>query len=113
MINCFQILSNHLIKLKNNPYINNLSKQHTINFLKNLIFYCYNIFLLYRYQSWMKLFPSETYHLLLNNENDCLGSTAIHRIQYKLNMLDEIIFPLLKDSGIPCEFLKICLKYWV
>ncbi|XP_015363613.1 PREDICTED: ribonuclease Z, mitochondrial isoform X1 [Diuraphis noxia] len=54
-----------------------------------------------RYQSWMKLFPSETYHLLLNNENKCLGSTAIHRIQYKLNMLDENIYPLLKDDGIP------------
>ncbi|CAI6346770.1 unnamed protein product [Macrosiphum euphorbiae] len=54
-----------------------------------------------RYQSWMKLFPSETYHLLLNNENKCLGSTAIHRIQYKLNMLDENIYPLLKDNGIP------------
>uniref|UniRef100_A0A2S2QAT2 Zinc phosphodiesterase ELAC protein 2 n=1 Tax=Sipha flava TaxID=143950 RepID=A0A2S2QAT2_9HEMI len=57
-----------------------------------------------RYQSWMKLFPPETYHLLLNNENKCLGSTAIHRIQYKLNMLDEDIYPLLKDTGIP--FLK-------
>jgi len=51
----------------------------------------------------MKLFPSETYHLLLNNENKCLGSTAIHRIQYKLNMLDENIYPLLKDNGIPSE----------
>ncbi|XP_050542925.1 ribonuclease Z, mitochondrial [Daktulosphaira vitifoliae] len=54
-----------------------------------------------RYRAWMDLFPSETYHLLLNNENKCLGSTAIHRIQYKLNMLDEKIFPLLKDNGIP------------
>lgn len=51
----------------------------------------------------MKLFPPETYHLLLNNENKCLGSTAIHRIQYKLNMLDEDIYPLLKDTGIPCK----------
>lgn len=55
----------------------------------------------------MKLFPSETYHLLLNNENKCLGSTAIHRIQYKLNMLDENIFPLLKDNGIPSENILI------
>jgi len=55
----------------------------------------------------MKLFPSETYHLLLNNENKCLGSTAIHRIQYKLNMLDEHIYPLLKDNGIPSENILI------
>lgn len=65
-----------------------------------------NIYI-FRYQSWMKLFPSETYHLLLNNENKCLGSTAIHRIQYKLNMLDENIFPLLKDNGIPSENILI------
>lgn len=51
----------------------------------------------------MKLFPPETYHLLLNNENKCLGSTAIHRIQYKLNMLDDTIYPLLKDKGIPSK----------
>jgi len=51
----------------------------------------------------MNLFPPETYHLLLNNENKCLGSTAIHRIQYKLNMLDEDIYPLLKDKGIPSK----------
>lgn len=55
----------------------------------------------------MKLFPSETYHLLLNNENKCLGSTAIHRIQYKLNMLDDNIYPLLKDKGIPSENILI------
>lgn len=64
-------------------------------------------FIFYRYQSWIKLFPVETYHLLLNNENKCLGSTAIHRIQYKLNMLDENIFPLLKDNGIPSENILI------
>lgn len=55
----------------------------------------------------MKLFPPETYHLLLNNENKCLGSTAIHRIQYKLNMLDENIYPLLKDNGIPSKNILI------
>lgn len=58
----------------------------------------------------MKLFPSETYHLLLNNENKCLGSTAIHRIQYKLNMLDEHIYPLLEDKGIPSMNVLI-IKY--
>lgn len=51
----------------------------------------------------MNLFPSKTYHLILNDENKCLGSTAIHRIQYKLNMLDEQIYPLLKDKGIPSK----------
>lgn len=62
---------------------------------------------IFRYVSWMNLFPPKTFHLLLNNENKCLGSTAIHRIQYKLNMLDEHIYPLLKDKGIPSKNIVI------
>lgn len=32
-----------------------------------------------------------------------MGSEAVHRIQYKLNLLNDNIFPLLKDSGIPIK----------
>lgn len=63
----------------------------------------------FRYQSWMNLFPSTTYHLILNDENKCLGSTAIHRIQYKLHLLDEQIYPLLKDKGIPSMNIIVLL----
>lgn len=69
--------------------------------------------LIFRYQSWMKLFPPETYHLLLNDENECLGSSAIHRIQYKLNMLDEHIYPLLKDKGIPSKSNLTIQMYYI
>lgn len=31
--------------------------------------------------------------------NTCMGSQAVHRIQYKLNLLSEELFPLLGDQG--------------
>lgn len=32
-----------------------------------------------------------------------MGSTAVHKIQHKLNMLNAEIFPLLGDNGIQVE----------
>ncbi|XP_057654659.1 ribonuclease Z, mitochondrial isoform X1 [Diorhabda carinulata] len=52
-----------------------------------------------RYQEWMDNFPASTTHLMLNECNDCMGSEAVHRIQYKLNLLSDNIFPLLGDKG--------------
>lgn len=40
-----------------------------------------------------------THHLMLNEMNSCMGSQAVHRIQHKLNLLSEDIFPLLGDNG--------------
>ena len=51
-----------------------------------------------------EFFPS-TYHLVINDSNNCMGSVAVHRIQHKLNLLHPEIFPLLQDKGIPVEDL--------
>ncbi|GLV41872.1 Ribonuclease Z [Carabus blaptoides fortunei] len=52
-----------------------------------------------RYREWIDKFSPSTQHLVLNNRNRCMGSTAVHRIQYKLNMLHTDMFPLLGDDG--------------
>lgn len=54
-----------------------------------------------RYQEWMARFSPSTNHIFINGASSCMGSEAVHRIQYKLNHLSESLFPLLKDSGIP------------
>nr|XP_045597729.1 ribonuclease Z, mitochondrial-like isoform X1 [Procambarus clarkii] len=54
-----------------------------------------------QYQEWMARFSPSTSHIVINNESSCMGSEAVHRIQYKLNNLSERLFPLLKDAGIP------------
>ncbi|CAG9833007.1 unnamed protein product [Diabrotica balteata] len=52
-----------------------------------------------RYKAWMEHFPASTTHLMLNEYNTCMGSEAVHRIQYKLNLLSDDIFPLLGEKG--------------
>ena len=47
----------------------------------------------------MDQFPPSTHHLVLNEQNSCKGSIAVHRIQQKLNLLNNHIFPLLSDKG--------------
>ncbi|XP_026332982.1 ribonuclease Z, mitochondrial [Hyposmocoma kahamanoa] len=54
-----------------------------------------------RYQAFLNLFGTSTRHLLLNEQNACLGSEAVHRTQHKLHLLDPDIFPLLKDVSVP------------
>lgn len=54
-----------------------------------------------RYQQWTNRFPKETQHVYINERNACLGHVGVHEMQYKLNMLDEKIFPLLSDEYIP------------
>nr|CAH7765332.1 unnamed protein product [Callosobruchus chinensis] len=53
------------------------------------------------YKKWIDEFPPSTQHLMLNESNTCMGSLAVHRIQYKLNLLSEELFPLLGDKGTP------------
>lgn len=53
-----------------------------------------------RYESWMRKFSPTTKHLLLNESNHCMGSTAVHEVQQKLNLFDANVFPLLKDTMI-------------
>nr|XP_008197361.1 PREDICTED: ribonuclease Z, mitochondrial isoform X2 [Tribolium castaneum] len=52
-----------------------------------------------RYKEWVDKFSPSTHHLILNDSNTCMGSSAVHRIQYKLNLLSDDIFPLLGDKG--------------
>lgn len=47
----------------------------------------------------MENFSASTQHMILNELNSCMGSQAVHRIQYKLNLLSEDFFPLLGDKG--------------
>lgn len=61
----------------------------------------------------MDRFSVSTHHLVLNEDNTCMGSTAVHRIQYKLNSLEPFIFPLLKDPGFSnCEN-KVRIHYCI
>ncbi|KAG5890173.1 hypothetical protein JTB14_014340 [Gonioctena quinquepunctata] len=52
-----------------------------------------------RYKQWIDEFLPSTQHIMLNEYNRCMGSQAVHRIQYKLNLLSNEIFPLLGDDG--------------
>jgi ribonuclease Z len=52
-----------------------------------------------KYKQWLERFTPSTHHLVLNDSNTCMGSAAVHRIQYKLNLLSNDFFPLLGDKG--------------
>lgn len=56
-----------------------------------------------RYRTWMDQFSPSTHQLVINESNRCMGSVAVHRIQQKLHLLHQGIFPLLQDKGIPSE----------
>ncbi|XP_052759538.1 ribonuclease Z, mitochondrial isoform X3 [Galleria mellonella] len=53
------------------------------------------------YRAFMAMFGPTTSHLVLNTQNSCLGSEAVHRTQHKLHLLDPDIFPLLRDASVP------------
>lgn len=44
-------------------------------------------------------FSTDTHHIMLNEMNTCMGSLSVHRVQHKLNLLSNEIFPLLGDEG--------------
>lgn len=56
------------------------------------------IFTTQQYQDWIKKFPSKTEHIILNDENTCMGSEAVYKNQSLLNMLHPEIFPLLNKD---------------
>lgn len=56
-----------------------------------------------RYREWMSRYSPSTTHIVINETNSCMGSKAVHRIQYKLNLLSDSLFPLLSDKGIPVK----------
>lgn len=51
-----------------------------------------------RYTKWMKKFDSNTKHIVINEENECMGTEAPHRHQHKLHILHPQIFPLLNEE---------------
>lgn len=65
---------------------------------------------MFRYQEWIENFSPSTQHLVLNDANTCMGSVAVHRIQYQLNLLSSEIFPLLSDRGTATSIEKHCVK---
>ncbi|XP_037872665.1 ribonuclease Z, mitochondrial isoform X2 [Bombyx mori] len=60
-----------------------------------------NVFNHPTYRAFLSKFGPTTRHLILNTQNSCLGSEAVHRTQHKLHLLDPDIFPLLKDVSVP------------
>lgn len=52
-----------------------------------------------RYVDWMNKFDSSTRHIVVSEENECMGSEAIHRQQHKLHMLHPEIFPFLNERS--------------
>lgn len=61
-----------------------------------------------RYIEWMNKFESNTRHIVVNEKNECMGTEAIHRHQYKLHMLHSEIFPLLNEK---CFQKKTRVRY--
>ncbi|XP_044758744.1 ribonuclease Z, mitochondrial isoform X2 [Coccinella septempunctata] len=59
-----------------------------------------------RYESWMESFLPSAKHVIINETNTCMGSAAVHRVQYKLNIVHPEIFPLLGDNGTQLEELE-------
>ncbi|XP_050346444.1 ribonuclease Z, mitochondrial [Nymphalis io] len=54
-----------------------------------------------KYRAFMSRFGATTQHLVLNAQNTCMGSEAVHRSQHRLHLLDEEMFPLLRDASVP------------
>lgn len=54
-----------------------------------------------KYVRWMKSFPEVTQHLRLNEDNVDVGTPPTHKLQTKLNLIHEGIFPKLPNPAIP------------
>jgi ribonuclease Z len=54
-----------------------------------------------KYIQWMEKFRISTKHILISDLCYGMGSEAVHRIQHKLNLIDENMFPLLKGESPP------------
>ncbi|KAL6268468.1 hypothetical protein P5V15_001601 [Pogonomyrmex californicus] len=52
-----------------------------------------------RYVNWMNKFGLTTRHIIVNEENECMGTEAVHKHQHKLHMLHPEIFPFLNEES--------------
>ncbi|XP_011146096.1 ribonuclease Z, mitochondrial isoform X2 [Harpegnathos saltator] len=78
--------------------------QHVTTSMKNDVPYCVVHFTPQkvmddpRYVDWMEKFGSYTRHIVVNEENECMGVEASHKHQHKLHMLHPEIFPFLNED---------------
>lgn len=70
-----------------------------------------------RYIDWMNKFDPNMRHIVVNEENECMGTEAVHRHQHKLHMLHSEIFPFLNEESFKNEtrvkymrYLIVCLN---
>lgn len=61
-----------------------------------------------KYKDWMAKFGEDTKHVIINESNNCIGSTAVNVLQRELNLIHPDIFPILADEkyDLPREFDK-------
>lgn len=52
-----------------------------------------------RYADWMSKFGFNTRHIVVNEENTCMGTESVYRHQHKLHILHPDIFPFLNEDG--------------
>lgn len=70
-----------------------------------------------RYINWMSKFSLNTRHIVVNEENECMGTEASHRHQHKLHMLHPEIFPFLnvecfeRKTRVRCTSRVMSMKY--
>lgn len=56
-----------------------------------------------KYQNWIKRFPSETRHLILNESTSGIANLGLFKIQTMLNLLSPSIFPLLHHQKLSLQ----------
>ena len=52
------------------------------------------------YQTWMKSFPKEAIHLIMNETNRCDGYAGLEDFQHALRTLSEAFFPRLNQDSL-------------
>lgn len=60
-----------------------------------------------KYRKWMSRFSPKTKHLFVNETNDVTGFFSAHRSQRRLNLIDEHIFPMLKEENPFMKYLPL------
>uniref|UniRef100_A0A6B2EER2 Zinc phosphodiesterase ELAC protein 2 n=1 Tax=Phlebotomus kandelakii TaxID=1109342 RepID=A0A6B2EER2_9DIPT len=50
------------------------------------------------YRDFMDKFSPSTKHIILNDKNNSSGNISVHRIQWQLNQLNDLVFPILAEK---------------
>uniref|UniRef100_A0A1B0GNA5 ribonuclease Z n=1 Tax=Phlebotomus papatasi TaxID=29031 RepID=A0A1B0GNA5_PHLPP len=51
------------------------------------------------YREFMEKFSPSTKHIILNEKNNSSGNISVHRIQWQLNQLNDLVFPILSETN--------------